>query len=81
MDACGLDADEQGFGDVWVRVAASDENEDVDFSRSEAERVRPARRLVGGCWLGAGEVEPSSLGEQLELSLEWFGADPGGNCV
>ena len=50
MDACGLVADEQGFGDVWVGVAASDETEDVDLSRREAERVRPARPSRRAVW-------------------------------
>ena len=45
MDACGLDADDQRVGDFWVRVAASDESEDVDFSRGEAEGL--VERLVG----------------------------------
>ena len=53
MDACGLDADDELVGDVGVGVAAGDEREDVDFARSEAEELRPARRrLVGRCGSG-----------------------------
>jgi hypothetical protein len=76
MNAGRPDADHQGRRDLAVGVAAGDEGQDLRLARREAEDLPQALGPVGRPGVRRSELQPSALGEQLELPSQGRCSDP-----
>jgi hypothetical protein len=75
VHAGGLHADHERLRDLAVRVTTGDQRKHLGLARSQPEDLPHALRAIVRLRVGRCRLEPSALGQQLELSQQRLGAD------